>query len=142
MLVLGVWQNNSYIIYLLTCNTYINIYNSYLYMFQIIFHYRFLQDIEYSSLCFAVDSLLLSYFPYSKKKSANSIGLIYNHVFLMLRGSWRDWPPRTSWFLELRKGSSAGVPSIQKQTNPEPTGQTPPLSGLTALTYWTTCHLL
>ena len=39
-------------------------------MFQIIFHYRFLQDIEYSSLCFAVDSLLLIYFPYSKKKSA------------------------------------------------------------------------
>ena len=32
----------------------------YLFLFQILFHYRLLQDIEYSSLCYTVNSCCLS----------------------------------------------------------------------------------
>ena len=37
---------------------YIHIYN--IYYFQILFHYRLLQDIKYSSLCYTVDPYCLS----------------------------------------------------------------------------------
>ena len=50
MLVSDVQQNDPYILIYVIFLEYIYIYI----LFQILFHYKLLQDIEYSSLCYAV----------------------------------------------------------------------------------------
>ena len=48
----------------------------YMYMNIYIFHYRLLQYIEHSSLCYIVNPLLLIYFTYGKVKSLSCVRLL------------------------------------------------------------------
>ena len=58
MLVLGVQQSDLVYIY-----THIYIYTYiYMYSFWILFHYRLLQDIEYSSLCYTVGPVVYLFY--------------------------------------------------------------------------------
>ena len=86
----------------------------YMYIFLILFHYRLLQDIEYSSLCSTVNSLLLIYFTNS-------------NVYLLIPYCWEfpGGPVVRTWHFHCRgpgfdPGWGTKIPQTthpNKQTN-------------------------